>query len=159
LLHASLIVQFLAVTLLGVSSRPSVFLLGIISISLGAGFVPTLQSFALELYQRRGGGETGRLFGALTVVHVLGCVHHFSPSLWRTTELPRMPYRTQILGPTLFGISYAQSVETIPKFIFWLGDALVACSIAVLLFVRVPPDYSKELAVGIGAEGEGEEVP
>jgi hypothetical protein len=40
--------------------------------SLGAGFTPAVQSLALEIYAGRGGEETGKLFGGLSVVHALG---------------------------------------------------------------------------------------
>ena len=36
--------------------------------SCGAGFGPAIQALAVDLYARRGGEETGRLFGVLSVV-------------------------------------------------------------------------------------------
>lgn len=38
--------------------------------SCGAGYGPAIQSLALEVYARRGGTETGRLFGVLGVVQI-----------------------------------------------------------------------------------------
>lgn len=39
--------------------------------ALGVGFSPATQTLALAMYARRGGTETGRLFGALSVVQAL----------------------------------------------------------------------------------------
>ena len=39
--------------------------------SFGTGFSPTIQSVALAMYMRKGGTESGRLFGALSVVQAL----------------------------------------------------------------------------------------
>jgi len=39
--------------------------------SFGAGFSPTAQSVALTMYMRKGGTESGKLFGALSVVQAL----------------------------------------------------------------------------------------
>ncbi len=39
--------------------------------SLGMGFNPAMQSVILALYVRRGGTESGRLFGALSVIQAL----------------------------------------------------------------------------------------
>lgn len=41
----------------------------------GSGFGPAIQSLVVELYSRRGGTETGRLFGVLGVVQVIWYVH------------------------------------------------------------------------------------
>jgi hypothetical protein len=38
---------------------------------LGMGFNPAMQSVTLALYARRGGTESGRLFGALSVIQAL----------------------------------------------------------------------------------------
>ncbi len=42
--------------------------------ALGMGFSPAVQSIALTLYNRRGGKDTGKLFGAMSVVNALRCV-------------------------------------------------------------------------------------
>jgi hypothetical protein len=47
------------------------FTLGNILGSLAAGFSPAVQSVALGFYKRRGGTESGKLFGALGVVQAL----------------------------------------------------------------------------------------
>lgn len=40
----------------------------------GAGFGPAIQALAIDLYAARGGTETGRLFGVLSVVQATRCV-------------------------------------------------------------------------------------
>lgn len=53
---------------------PTVVLFTVLSVvaSFSAGFAPALQSVALDLYARREGGtETGRLFGAFSVVQAI----------------------------------------------------------------------------------------
>ena len=40
--------------------------------SLSAGYMPAVQSLALGIYASRGGQETGKLFGGLSVVQALG---------------------------------------------------------------------------------------
>lgn len=42
--------------------------------AMGIGFSPAMQTLAMAMYSRRGGTETGRLFGALSVVQALACV-------------------------------------------------------------------------------------
>jgi hypothetical protein len=39
--------------------------------SFGAGFPPGIQAVAIELYSKRGNTETGKLFGALSVLQAL----------------------------------------------------------------------------------------
>ena len=48
--------------------------------ALGMGFGPAVQSVALALYNRRGGQDSGRLFGAMSVVQAMWCVLSLSPS-------------------------------------------------------------------------------
>lgn len=49
--------------------------------AFGMGFGPAIQSVALTLYNRRGGKDSGRLFGAMSVVQSLRCVQSPPPSL------------------------------------------------------------------------------
>ncbi|VDC07437.1 unnamed protein product [Peniophora sp. CBMAI 1063] len=121
LARVSLLFQISSLTIMSLSTRSITYGLGITSVALGAAFVPTAQSFSLELYRRRGGTESGRLFGALNVVSSLG---------------------QQILGPGLMGLIYSRSVESMPKLIFYAGMAIVFDAFILMLFVHVPPDYS-----------------
>ncbi|KAI0362392.1 MFS general substrate transporter [Trametes cingulata] len=86
---------------------------------LGMGFGPAIQSVALTLYNRRGGKDTGKLFGAMSVVQALSA---------------------QIFGPFVYGLTYAKTVATFPKAIFFLATGAVTVSCILLAFVRLPKD-------------------
>ncbi|KAJ7150962.1 major facilitator superfamily domain-containing protein [Mycena crocata] len=92
--------------------------------SLGAGLVPAINSVALALYTQQtklknGTVESGKLFGALSVVQSLFAY---------------------ILGPAMYGSIYAATVATAPRTIFFVafGNAFVA--FVLLTFVRLPPE-------------------
>ena len=51
--------------------------------ALGMGFAPAVQSVALTLYHRRGERDTGKLFGAMSVVQALRCVFYLTTSVSR----------------------------------------------------------------------------
>ncbi|KAF9265617.1 MFS general substrate transporter [Marasmius fiardii PR-910] len=85
--------------------------------AVGTGYGPALQSVALDLYGERVEGETGRFFGALSVLQVLS---------------------SQIVGPTIYGVVYAKTVATSPWMIFFVSAAFVAFSLVALTFVRLP---------------------
>ncbi|EJD02383.1 MFS general substrate transporter [Fomitiporia mediterranea MF3/22] len=136
----------------------------------GGGFNPAVQALALELYARRGnveegsrsggrgrgmqrggrgknGGErgeaeTGRLFGALSVVQAMG---------------------QQIFGPALFGLTYMHTVAFFPSAIFWVSTLCVSIGLVFICFVRLPResrgnsgdmDLEVVLAAGVGIERE-----
>ena len=123
LARISLLCQVSSLVIMSFATRSVTYGLGITSVAFGAAFVPTVQSFSLELYRRRGGTEAGRLFGALNVVSSLG---------------------QQILGPGLMGLIYSRSIESMPKLLFYAGMSIVLYAFALMLFVRVPPDYSEQ---------------
>ncbi|KAG8705611.1 hypothetical protein FRC08_001575 [Ceratobasidium sp. 394] len=118
-------------------------------LSFGGGYPPAIQSLALALTQgpssegarnvnpttdepRYEGAsidtsapdDTGRLLGAMSVVHAL-C--------------------SQILGPSLFGMTFVATVASLPRAIFWLSAALNLAALMSLLLVRLaPPGRNKE---------------
>ncbi|KAG8743685.1 hypothetical protein FRC10_011558 [Ceratobasidium sp. 414] len=118
-------------------------------LSFGGGYPPAIQSLALALTQgpnsegarnvdpttddpRYEGAsidtsapdDTGRLLGAMSVVHAL-C--------------------SQILGPSLFGMTFVATVASLPRAIFWLSAALNFAAMTSLLFVRLArPGQNKE---------------
>ena len=49
--------------------------------ALGMGFGPAVHAVALALYNRRGGRDSGKLFGAMSVVQAIRCVLLPSPLL------------------------------------------------------------------------------
>ena len=81
LARASLLVSMVSYTSRGISQSPTVFALSGPFNSFGAGFNPAAQSVALALYAKRGGIETGRLFGAMSLIQairyddILCCLH------------------------------------------------------------------------------------
>ncbi|OJA15917.1 hypothetical protein AZE42_11217 [Rhizopogon vesiculosus] len=94
------------------------FVCGSILQSLGVGYSPAVQAFALEVYNRRGGkGEAGKLFGAISVMQALGA---------------------QILGPALYGFVYYKTVAIFPRAIFLLSAVLMMVALGLLALVRSP---------------------
>ncbi|KAI0664635.1 major facilitator superfamily domain-containing protein [Cubamyces menziesii] len=106
--------------------------------ALGMGFGPAVQSVALALYNRRGGQDSGRLFGAMSVVQAM-CA--------------------QIFGPFVYGLTYAKTVATFPKAIFLVATGAVVVSCILLAFVRLPPDAeSSSPSSALDADAE-EQLP
>jgi len=130
----SLALHAVSLALIAVSKNSGLFFGASMLATLGIGYGPLVQSLSLELYVRRGGGlsETGRLFGAMSVIQALG---------------------TQILGPSLFGIVYIKTVATFPQAMFYVFMAVVLLSLAFLFLVRIPPELK-----GTPSEDGGLEV-
>ncbi|TFK36324.1 major facilitator superfamily domain-containing protein [Crucibulum laeve] len=117
LARASLAVEIIAYTFMGLATTPLSFTVFGMLGSFGTGFSPAVQSVTLALYARRGGTESGRLFGALSVIQAL-C--------------------SQILGPSLYGLVYARTVATFPRAIFFVSVGTITASFILLTFVRLP---------------------
>jgi len=117
----SLVLQATFFVLIAVSKDAVVFVtMGALG-ALAMGYPPTVQSLSLELYTRRGGApsESGRLFGAMSVIQTIG---------------------NQVVGPTLFGIVYIKTVATFPEAIFYVIIVVVLLSLFFLFLVQIPPD-------------------
>jgi hypothetical protein len=69
--RVSIAIEILAYGLMGTAATGAAYVSAGVLAALGAGFSPALQTVALAMYARKGGNETGRLFGALSVVHSL----------------------------------------------------------------------------------------
>lgn len=71
----SLVIEIVSYTLMAATTSPLGFTITGMITSLGSGFSPAMQSVALELYTQRHKGkghvESGRLFGAISVVNAL----------------------------------------------------------------------------------------
>ncbi|KAF5389821.1 hypothetical protein D9757_003673 [Collybiopsis confluens] len=113
----SLVVEAIAYILMGVASNALSFTTSAMLGSMGAGFSPALQSVALEIYNQRGGVESGKLFGALSVVQALS---------------------SQIVGPALYGLVYVKTVAIFPRTIFFVSVASAFLSLVFLSLVRLP---------------------
>jgi len=121
LARVSLIIEIISYTLMALISTQVAFTVFAMTGALGMGFSPAIQSVTLEMYARRGGTETGKLFGALSVVQAL-C--------------------SEILGPAVFGFTYMKTVETYPRTFFFLIVAGVTMSFICLSFVRLGNESS-----------------
>ncbi|KAJ3851635.1 major facilitator superfamily domain-containing protein [Lentinula lateritia] len=117
LARISLSVEILSYLLMGLVTTPLAFTLFGMLGALGGGFSPALQSVALEMYTARGGTESGRLFGALSVVQALS---------------------SQIIGPAMYGLVYMKTVAVFPRTIFFVSVASTFISFVFLSFVRLP---------------------
>ncbi|KAH7912214.1 MFS general substrate transporter [Hygrophoropsis aurantiaca] len=123
--RCSLFIELIAFVLVALASSGAVFTAASVLGSFGSGFAPAIQAFALELYLKRDGkgrNQTGRLFGAISVVQVLA---------------------TQIISPSLFGYAYAKTVGTFPRTILFMTAFSIAISLTLLAFVRPPSGNDK----------------
>ena len=73
LARVSLLVDMVSYISMGLAQSPIVFALSGVFGTMGSGFSPAAQSVALALYAKRGGVETGRLFGAIGLIQVIRC--------------------------------------------------------------------------------------
>ncbi|KAI5116339.1 hypothetical protein M0805_009175 [Coniferiporia weirii] len=96
--------------------KPAYTVLTILA-SCGAGFGPAIQALAVDLYSARGGTETGRLFGVLGVVQATS---------------------SQILGPTVYGLTYANIVAIYPQGIFFVSAGAAGSALIALFLVKLP---------------------
>ncbi|KAI8989675.1 major facilitator superfamily domain-containing protein [Trametes punicea] len=146
LARASLAVDAAVYLLLTVAQHGLVFAATSCLGALGMGFGPAVQSVALALYNRRGGRDSGKLFGAMSVVQAMSA---------------------QIFGPFLYGLTYAKTVASFPKAIFFVATGAVVTSCVLLAFVRLPEslpasapgpdaDVEEQLQGGDGAGGVSE---
>jgi hypothetical protein len=69
--RVSILVEIIAYSLMGTATTGTAYASATVLAALGVGFSPALQTVALAMYARKGGSETGRLFGALSVVQAL----------------------------------------------------------------------------------------
>lgn len=94
--------------------------------SLSAGYAPAVQSLALGIYTSRGGEETGKLFGGLSMVQTLG---------------------GSIISPMLFGFTYSRTVATFPQAMFVVGASAVALALVFTLLIRLPKHAADKFIV------------
>ena len=134
LARGSVAIEVISYTLIPFAPSGGLFTIATMFGSFGSGFAPALQSVALSLYTAQGGKESGRLFGALSVVQAL-C--------------------SQILGPALFGTTFMYTAGTFPTAIFFVAAFFVSVSLVTLSFVRLPQAERGDVegrAVSPGAE-------
>jgi hypothetical protein len=119
--RSSLIIEAIGLFLLSLNFPAFAFVLISIMLTLGTGTSPALNSLALALLPDK--SSTGRLFGALSVLHALG---------------------SSLLSPILFGELFAATVGTYAPTVFGVAASLPAMAIIALSFVRLkrepPPE-------------------
>lgn len=131
--RGSILFEIVPYTLMALVASPLAFLLFGVLGSLGSGFTPSVQSAALEVYSRRGGTESGRLFGAMGVIQLLWCVL----GLTLTRRLNDIVSSIESVGPTIYGLVYINTVEVFPRAIFFVSLGLVCASFLLLSLVRI----------------------
>lgn len=119
LARASLLGDIVSYASMGLTQSPLLFGLSSGFGALGVGFNPAVQSVALALYARRGGIETGKLFGALSLIQAIS---------------------SQILAPFIYGIVYVNTVAIYPRMVFFVSVAALSTSYCLLSLVRLPKD-------------------
>jgi hypothetical protein len=67
----SIALEVICYTIIPLAPTPITFTIFGMLASCGGGFNPALQSLALDLFSKSGETETGRLFGAMSVIHAL----------------------------------------------------------------------------------------
>jgi len=134
LARVSIFIDLTCYTLLGFAPTPVAFTLSTLVASFGAGSSPALQSVALELYSRRGEKETGRLFGAMSVLQALS---------------------SQIIGPAVFGFTYIGTVAVFPPAIFFLSTGIVLVSFVLLSLVRVSDETVEQIIDDVEEQVDG----
>lgn len=140
----SLVLEFTSYMLMASAATGTMFTVYTIIGGLSAGFTPSVQSLALGIYAVRGGEETGKLFGGLSMVQ----------ALWYILSLARSRYVSltwlcsgSIISPMLFGFTFSRTVATFPQAIFVLGASVVAIAFLCTLLIRAPKGGAGEAIV------------
>ncbi len=120
--------------------------------SFGAGLIPAVNSLALSIMHSRGVTDTGKMFGAFSVLQATGQM------IVGVRPAPSLPLSAQILmllslQPVLFGIIYSSTVATFPKTIFAFAASMIFVALLILLLLR-PDAMLKSSRKGkrVGAE-------
>jgi len=119
LARASLLFSIVSNAVMGLAQSPILFAFSGIFGAMGAGFSPAAQSVALALYAKRGGVETGRLFGAISLIEAIS---------------------SQILAPFIYGFVFVKTVAICPRMVFFVSFAALSTSFCLLSIIRLPKD-------------------
>jgi len=137
LARISLFIDVISYAIIALVPTALAFTLGNMSAAMGSGFSPAIYSVALALYRRRGGTESGRLFGALGVVQGL-C--------------------SQILGPAIYGLVYMKTVATFPQAIYFASVIALVISCMLLVFVKLPKEPRDQESLESGGDEDSEDA-
>ena len=133
LARASLLVHIVVYISMGLARSPILFAVSGTLGAFAAGFSPAAQSVALALYAKRGGVETGRLFGALSLIQAIRC-----DILCRLHGLFSLCFSSQILAPFIYGFVYVRTVAIYPPMVFFVFATAISISFCILSFIRIP---------------------
>ncbi|KZP12568.1 MFS general substrate transporter [Athelia psychrophila] len=128
--RASLAIEVFGYVFMAIAPTGITYTLAALVGAVGQGFVPSIQSIALELYNRRGLHETGKLLGALAVVSAL-C--------------------SQVIGPAFFGFMYVRTVAFAPGAVFYAAAVITIVAFAMLCSVRLGHGKAKRDAESTSA--------
>ncbi|KAJ7219467.1 major facilitator superfamily domain-containing protein [Mycena pura] len=125
LARISLVVDAVAYTTMPLAPNGIAFTVSTVMSSFGSGFMPAVQTVAMALYSKKHGAnaESGKLFGALSVLQTLG---------------------GQILGPSVYGLVYMNTVGSFPKAIFLVSIGSIAVSFICVSLVRLPSEIETD---------------
>ncbi|PFH46315.1 hypothetical protein AMATHDRAFT_70138 [Amanita thiersii Skay4041] len=123
----SLIIEGASYIFTGLSSTALPYIFFSVTEAMSVSFIPTAQALALAIYTRSGGTESGRLFGALSVVRGI-C--------------------TDIIGPSIYGSVYVHTVAWFPRGIFFTFAMSILVSLVFLSMVRLPKDVRLDMEGG-----------
>jgi len=121
--RSSLIVEAIGLTCLALKVPALAFVLVTMWMTLGGGSPPALNSLALSMLPNK--RESGRLFGAISVLHALG---------------------STLISPLLFGTVFAATVGTYAPTVFILAACNTMLAIFALLFVKLEHTSAAEQA-------------
>ncbi|KAK7693782.1 hypothetical protein QCA50_003354 [Cerrena zonata] len=146
LARVSLFIETIAFIAMPLSPNATVFTIWTMVTTFGSGFSAAIQNVALIMYTENGGKESGKLFGAISVIQTL-C--------------------TSIFGPSIFGLTYMKTVGTMPAAIFYLSGAVITVAFVALSMVRLPcsSDENTELVdveestTSSGTDTERRDIP
>ena len=159
LARASLLVQIVSYTSMGLARSPILFALSVILAPMGAGFSPAVQSVALALYAKKGGVETGKLFGAISLIQVIRCDYIFVLSTCGLCTYYGHGFSSQILAPFVYGFVYVRTVVIYPPMIFFAFAAAISTSFCILSFIRIPKgeEYHRQYLTDLEESESNEE--
>ncbi|KAH9933638.1 MFS general substrate transporter [Epithele typhae] len=122
LIRGSLFIDFCSHTLVVLASPfagpydgQAIFVGATAMSSIGAGLVPAVNSLALCVMKARGETDTGKTFGAFSVLQAVG---------------------QMILGPIIFALVYSNTVANFPKTIFFMAAGLVFSALVFTFLLR-----------------------
>ena len=162
LARASLLVDIVSYVSMGLAQSPIVFALSGTFGAFGRGFSPAAQSVALALYAKRGGVETGRLFGAISLIQAIRYDDNdILLSTWFIYLITVFWFSSQIIAPFIYGFVYVRTVAIYPPMVFFVFASAIFISLCLLSFIRIPKgdEYHRQYLADHVESASNEESP